>query len=149
MATDQIGDKVPSHEVAPLVPEGSVTPFLLDVFFCEIDGVPSVQMSKAALDVLIEEAKKAGQKEQVGDVTKQVSENVPTFTDISNEEFRTYHFPDGSTYSITFPVKLNIKRKPEGDSHRLIDSDNVSHYVKAGWNAITWRAKDGGPGYSF
>jgi len=70
------------------------------------------------------------------------------FADISNEKYRTYDFGNGKTFRIDFPVKLNVKRKPEGDSHRVIDALGRSHYVPAGWIAITWEGKDG-TAYSF
>jgi hypothetical protein len=81
------------------------------------------------------------------DVTKEVSTNKDApvklvFADISQEAWRTYHFPTGDT-TILFPVKLNVKRKKEGDSHRIIDADGVSHYVPAGWLRLSWKGKDG------
>lgn len=81
------------------------------------------------------------------DVTKQVSTNVGQpvkleFADISNESYRTYTFPTGSV-TIVNPVNLNVKRKPEGDSHRLVDADGVAHYVPAGWILLSWKGKNG------
>jgi hypothetical protein len=70
------------------------------------------------------------------------------FLDISNEAWRTYIFKGGEEVTITAPVKLNVKRKPEGDSHRLIDAAGRSWYIPAGWFAIVWEGKNG-PAYSF
>jgi hypothetical protein len=83
----------------------------------------------------------------VQDVTSQVSTDKGNpvnlvFADISNEAYRTYYFPTGET-TITEPVKLNVKRKPEGDSHRIIDAAGVSHYVPAGWLRLSWKGKNG------
>jgi len=82
------------------------------------------------------------------DVTKEVSTNKGNpialeFADISNESYRTYHFPDGSAVTIYDPLKLNVKRKLNGDSHRIIDANGVSHYIPAGWNHLEWKGKNG------
>ena len=82
------------------------------------------------------------------DVTKQISATAAEFADISNEAFRTYTFPNGEV-TITNPIKLNVKRKPEGDSHRIIDAESVSHYIPAGWIHLSWKGKTGEPEYSF
>jgi hypothetical protein len=77
------------------------------------------------------------------DVTASVSKVPPaSWVVIDNEKYRTYHFAIGD-YTIIEPVKLNVKRKPEGDSHRVLDAKNIAHYVPAGWLAITWEGKNG------
>lgn len=62
------------------------------------------------------------------------------------EAYREYIFPTG-VYRIDFPKKVFVKRKPEGDSHRVISQAAgclpVSHYVPAGWLAIRWVGIDG------
>lgn len=60
-----------------------------------------------------------------------------SWSDVSDEQYREYHFGDGKVFRIDEPVSLNVKRKPEGDSHRVLDADGKSHYVPAGWIAIT------------
>lgn len=80
--------------------------------------------------------------------TSAVSAVAPTFVDIDNEALRTYHFPDGSTFTIEEPIKLSVKRGEKGDSHRVINAGGQSFYVRAGWNAISWVGKNG-PAYSF
>jgi hypothetical protein len=82
-----------------------------------------------------------------GDVTTSVStdQNNPVvlkWADINNEKSRTYTFPTGSV-TVLHPVKLNVKRKPEGDSHRLIDAAGISYYIPAGWLMLSWEGKDG------
>jgi hypothetical protein len=74
---------------------------------------------------------------------------APEFVDISNEIYRTYEFANGGKVTITAPVKLSVRRKPEGDSHRVIDADNVSHYIPAGWIHLFWQGKGGSAQYSF
>lgn len=76
------------------------------------------------------------------DVTAAVSAEKPVFTDISNEKYRTYYFPTGNV-TIQNPVKLNVKRKPEGDSHRIVDNQGKAYYVPAGWLLLQWEGKDG------
>ena len=62
--------------------------------------------------------------------------------DISNESYRSYVYSDGTTYTITKPKRLFVKRSDKGDSHRVI-SQLKSHYVAPGWIAIEWVANDG------
>ena len=51
------------------------------------------------------------------------------------EKSRKYHFPDGSTYTVTLPCKLYVKKS---GSHKLIDKAGLCHYVRSGWNAFTF-----------
>ena len=76
-----------------------------------------------------------------------------TKRDVSCEEWREYTIPamvEGkvvyATYRIVKPVTLYIKPTERGDSHRVVDSDGVMHYVRAGW--INFRSK-GDPEVSF
>lgn len=76
-----------------------------------------------------------------------------TWLDIADEQERTYHFATGSI-TVPNPFKVSIKRKPEGDSHRVItkSSDGKfgrSFYIPAGWLAISWQPKEGSPAYAF
>ena len=65
------------------------------------------------------------------------------WTDISAlEEWREYVFPAG-VYHIEHPISLNVKRKPEGDSHRVIDKDGIRHYIPVGWMAMRFKGKWG------
>jgi hypothetical protein len=77
------------------------------------------------------------------DVTKEISATKPDFVDISNELWRRYDFGDDRTVLIDRPVKLNVKRKPDGDSHRVVDSQGIAHYIPAGWIHLSWAGKDG------
>lgn len=63
------------------------------------------------------------------------------FQDISAERFRTYHYPNGSTYLVQGPLLLNTNRQSEG--HRIFDVEGFCHYVKGGWNSIKWNVYNG------
>ncbi len=69
-----------------------------------------------------------------------------TWMPIENEAFREYIFPTG-TVRIMSPKKVLVKRKPEGDSHRIVaviaDGTPISYYIPAGWLAIRWVGVDG------
>lgn len=60
--------------------------------------------------------------------------------DVTSESWREYIFADGFTYKIENPVTLYVKRKAEGDSHRVVDRAGVTHYVPMGWRALRWVA---------
>lgn len=79
----------------------------------------------------------------IGDVTKEVSASKPTFVSIDNEAYRVYDFGNGKQYRIDRPLRLNVKRKPEGDSHRVLDAQGRAHYVPAGWIGLMWEGKTG------
>ena len=64
--------------------------------------------------------------------------------DISTENFRTYHYPDGSKFTIERPKALHVKRREDGtDSHRLVDRNGHGWYVKPGWLGIEWNNLEG------
>jgi hypothetical protein len=64
------------------------------------------------------------------------------FTDISSEEYRTYHFTSGYTIRIDAPTLLNVS--PSG-GHRLFDASGMSHYIPKGWVHLKWKARPGSP----
>lgn len=68
--------------------------------------------------------------------------------DISNEAWREYVSASG-VYRIVRPLYLAVKSKEAGDSHRVIDSDNVSHYIPPGWYALRWTGHDNNVVYEF
>ena len=62
---------------------------------------------------------------------------------IDNELYREYVFPD-FTVRVENPVKVMIRMKPEGHSHRIIaqnpaTKEFTSWYIPAGWRAIRWQ----------
>jgi hypothetical protein len=79
------------------------------------------------------------------DLKDKVPENE--WLPIKDEKFREYIFPDCSI-TIVNPVKVMIRFKPEGHSHRIIGQDPetkefTSYYVPAGWRCIRWKGVDG------
>ena len=68
--------------------------------------------------------------------------------DVSDEQWREYIYPDGTRYRVDFPLKLNVTKKPGGDSHRVV-TENRSVYVAAGWRAIEWQVKPGKEPFTF
>jgi hypothetical protein len=62
------------------------------------------------------------------------------FTDISSEAYREYTFADGKV-RIEQPAFLNVSE----NGHRVLDSNEVSHYVPLGWIHLEWKAKSGSP----
>lgn len=66
--------------------------------------------------------------------------------DITSEEWREYDFGVEGIVYIEKPVKLNIKRRADGlDSHRVLDSDGISHYIRPGWLEVKWKSKIDAP----
>lgn len=71
------------------------------------------------------------------------------WSDVSDEEWREYDFGGGKTIRIMSPLSLNVKRKPEGDSHRIFAQGGISHYIPVGWISLKWKSKPGAPSFSF
>jgi len=63
------------------------------------------------------------------------------FDDISTEDYRTYHYADGSTVTYLDPVALAITK----GGHRLITADGECHYILTTWQRISWKV----PGEEF
>jgi hypothetical protein len=63
------------------------------------------------------------------------------FIDISSEEFREYNFGSNGTIRINFPQFLSAG--PNG--HRILDNDEVSHYIPKGWISLSWKAREDAP----
>lgn len=59
------------------------------------------------------------------------------------EEWREYDFGGGKKYRIEKPIRVHVKRKPDGDSHRLIDAAGNRHYVPSGWIGFSFGGKWG------
>lgn len=55
------------------------------------------------------------------------------FTDISSEKWREYHYRH-TTIRIENPQWLAITEK----GHRILDGNEVSHYIRNGWKQIKW-----------
>lgn len=63
--------------------------------------------------------------------------------DVSDELVRTYTFAGGQQINVSEPVRLWVKKKPGGDSHRLALANRNGVYIPAGWLKIEWRNKVG------
>jgi hypothetical protein len=66
--------------------------------------------------------------------------------DITTELWRQYSVvADGKIVNIKInePVRLYVKRSENGDSHRVVDGEGVTHYIKANWFALAWKGRDG------
>lgn len=74
-----------------------------------------------------------------------LKEGGDEWADISGlEQYREYQMISGNLYRIDKPIALHVKRKPEGDAHRIIDADGVRHYIPAGaWEAFRFKGKFG------
>ena len=48
------------------------------------------------------------------------------FTDISSEQYRVYHFPNGATLRIENPLELNVSRS---GGHRLV-AEAGCYYIR-------------------
>lgn len=68
------------------------------------------------------------------------------FKDISSELWREYDFGDGHVVHIDAPDRLNVSPK---NSHRIVDSGGLSHYVPPGWFHLKWQVKDGREPFDF
>jgi hypothetical protein len=68
------------------------------------------------------------------------------FKDLTDELYRVYEFPNGTTVQISQPTKLNVS---ESGGHRVLDANGISHYVPTGWNHLYWKVKAGKKPFSF
>lgn len=55
--------------------------------------------------------------------------------DISKEDYRSYVYPNGDTYVISYPKTLYIA---ESGGHRVVDSKGEVHCPVQPWLAIVW-----------
>ena len=65
--------------------------------------------------------------------------------DIYSESQRTYHFPDGSTFTIEEPEAIAYKppfKNWAGGSHRVVDKKGTAFFIPQGWIAISWTKED-------
>lgn len=58
---------------------------------------------------------------------------------IDHENFRVYVFPCGCKVVIDHPLKINIS---ESGGHRILDIDNIAHYIPSGWIHLFWETND-------
>ncbi len=65
---------------------------------------------------------------------------------ISSEEYRVYHYRDGS-YRIESPVELYKHDGSSGMTHRVIDAAGLTHRPTPGWLGLSWKPRDGQPAF--
>lgn len=58
-----------------------------------------------------------------------------TFSDLSDEKYRVYCYPDGTVVRLDNPKRLNVSKS---GGHRVYTADGISHYVHPGWNHLWW-----------
>lgn len=63
------------------------------------------------------------------------------FIDISSEISRTYVFPNGEEFDIEEPQWLAVS----DSGHRVLDINEISHFIPYGWIHLLWGVKDGEP----
>jgi len=68
------------------------------------------------------------------------------FSDLSDEQYRVYEYPDGSAVRLDNPTNLNVSKS---GGHRVSTKDGVSHYIPSGWNHLWWLVKPGQPKFAF
>lgn len=73
-------------------------------------------------------------------MTDEIAKPVPL--DITSELYRIYAYADGKRYRISNPEQLYVL---DNGSHRVVDSDGVTHRPTPGWLAISWKPKPGQP----
>jgi len=58
------------------------------------------------------------------------------------EKYREYVYTDGYSYRVTSPVTVFLPTSgPKQQSHRVVDTEGVTHYIPADWRAIRWVGK--------
>jgi hypothetical protein len=61
-----------------------------------------------------------------------------SWSNIDHEIYRTYVFP---TNKITIHKPILLKISKNG-GHRILDADNISHYIAPGWIHVFWETND-------
>jgi hypothetical protein len=64
------------------------------------------------------------------------------FVDINTEMWREYIFPDGSFVHVDYPSNLSVSKS---GGHRILDRDEVCHYIPPGWIHLKWKVFPGKP----
>lgn len=67
--------------------------------------------------------------------------------DITSEEYRIFTYPDGSTFRVDNPVSFTLIENEHGFTMRVIDAQGLTHRPSKGWNAISWKPKEGQPAF--
>lgn len=65
--------------------------------------------------------------------------------DITSEQYRTYHYPDFD-YTVQLPQYVILS---DSGTHRVLDAEGVSHWIAAGFKAISWKVKEGEKNFTY
>ncbi len=68
------------------------------------------------------------------------------FSDLNDEKYRVYEWPDGSIIKLSEPLKLNVSKS---GGHRVFTADGISHYIPSGWIHLHWVVKSGQDHFKF
>jgi uncharacterized protein YtpQ (UPF0354 family) len=60
------------------------------------------------------------------------------FKDISSEKYRTYVWDNETKITIDEPQWIAVS---ESGGHRIVDKEEKSHYIPAGWIQLYWEVK--------
>ncbi len=71
-------------------------------------------------------------------VIKKVTDDLE-WKKVDHEEYRIYVFPGNERIQIDRPVLLNVSKS---GGHRILDIENVSHYIPSGWIHLYWETDD-------
>ena len=74
-----------------------------------------------------------------------VSDDAEELDDLTDEEYRTYHYEDGDLV-IQRPIALRIR---ESGTHFIVMHNGTVACIPAGWRYFTWMPKEGEPHISF
>jgi len=69
---------------------------------------------------------------------KEVFQKELLWKNIDHELYRTYVFKDNKI-TIHCPVLINVSKS---GGHRILDSNNVSHYIPYKWIHLFWETTD-------
>ena len=69
---------------------------------------------------------------------KEVTQDIK-WINCDHEIYRIYRFPDGNHVRIDKPVLLNVSKS---GGHRILDANDISHYIPSGWVHLWWETDD-------
>jgi len=71
--------------------------------------------------------------------------DMKDWKDISHELCRAYRFSDGDYVTIQEPIGLIVSK----NGHRIVDANEVCHYVPNGWIHMFWDVVESGVLFKF
>ena len=76
---------------------------------------------------------------------KDLSSDAWAEHDITSELYRIYTYANGAKFRISGPATLYIK----DGSHRIVDTDGVTHRPSRDWVGISWKPRSGKKAFEF